>query len=312
MNKSKHWTEGMDPVIKASLEVTEIQDIYQSQKNIYKYLFSKGVQFESVVDFGCGLGRWLSAAVDLGVSDIRGYDIPEVPIEERLISADKFHSADLGLPQAVDRKFDLAVSTEVAEHIDPANISTFIDNICNFSEQVLFTAAPPYQGGAGHCNENWIEYWVWHFKQKGYHAYDFIRDDCWNDASIKYYFRQNILFFASDSQHEKLSKVGIQKTSNPKSLIHPEMYLKAIDRSRPSSQSALHRDVEIYYSHIKSLKENRPLDSFSHGYGKDIVFFEDILNSHSNQSPTKNNEPEKKSLLNRAKNKMKLIFDKIL
>jgi len=300
----------MEPVIRASLEVTKIQELYQSQRNIYKYLHSKGIKFESVVDFGCGLGRWLSAAEDLGVSDVRGYDIPEVPIEDRLISEDKFHAADLGLPLVSDRKFDLAVSTEVAEHIDPANISTFIENICNFSQQVLFTAAPPYQGGAGHCNENWIEYWVWHFREKGYHAYDFIRDACWNDTSINYYFRQNVLFFASDSQHEKLSKLGIQKSPNPKSLIHPEMYLKAIDRSRPASLSTLYRDVEIYYSNIRSLQENRSPNQFSHGYGKDIVFYKDMLEFEMSQNSTIDNNRVKKSFFSRLQELAKFLINR--
>ena len=106
----------------------------------------------------------------MGVSDVRGYDIPEIDISEREFPKDKFFPADLSVPLPFDRSFDIAISTEVAEHIHPTGAIQFINNLCNLSEVVGF--ALPYQGGRGHVNENWVEYWAKIFGLQGFDCYD--------------------------------------------------------------------------------------------------------------------------------------------
>ena len=167
------------------------------------------------------------------MTDIRGYDIPEIPIEERRFPAELYIPADLSELQPVDRKFDLTVSAEVAEHIPTSGIGNFVKNLCGFSDLVLFTAAPPYQGGMGHCNENWVEYWVTLFKEQNFEPYDILRMDIWNDAAIAYYYRQNIILFASKCKRQYMAERNLHATKHPKSLIHPELYLKAVNRSLP-------------------------------------------------------------------------------
>ena len=55
---------------------------------------------------------------------------------------------------------DLAYCFEVAEHLDPALGARLVEFLAGTAPIVVFTAAPPGQGGAGHINEQPREYWV--------------------------------------------------------------------------------------------------------------------------------------------------------
>ncbi len=67
--------------------------------------------------------------------------------------------------------FDLCTCFEVAEHIEPEYASIFVDNLTNWSDQVLVSAAPPGQGGLYHVNCQKLEYWTGLFQKRGY-AFD--------------------------------------------------------------------------------------------------------------------------------------------
>src|SRR4051794_1860043 len=76
----------------------------------------------SVVDVGCGTGAWLRTFMDLGVTDavgvdgsFAGDDLVQVPVGHLQI-------ADLSRPVELGRRFDLATSLEVAEHL-PASLA---------------------------------------------------------------------------------------------------------------------------------------------------------------------------------------------
>ena len=53
----------------------------------------------------------------------------------------------------MDRKFDLVVSLEVAEHLPSECAETFVDSLTGLGPIVLFSAAIPHQGGTNHANE---------------------------------------------------------------------------------------------------------------------------------------------------------------
>src|SRR5690242_8105092 len=73
----------------------------------------------SVCDVGCGVGTWLRCWLDNGVTDVLGIDGDHVAQDQLLIPADKFLAADLRQPLQCNRRFDLAMSLEVAEHLPP-------------------------------------------------------------------------------------------------------------------------------------------------------------------------------------------------
>ena len=62
---------------------------------------------------------------------------------------------DLAQPLQIDRRFDLALSLEVAEHLPPECGSEFVQTLTDLSSVILFSAAIPFQGGTDHLNEQW-------------------------------------------------------------------------------------------------------------------------------------------------------------
>lgn len=102
---------------------------------------------KSVVDLGCGTGTWLSVFFESGISDILGIDGPWARNVQKLIPETKFVYSDLSEPIQIEKKFDLAISLEVAEHLPEEKADQFIKSLTGLSPVVLFAAAIPGQGG---------------------------------------------------------------------------------------------------------------------------------------------------------------------
>ena len=103
--------------------------------------------FSSVADVGCGGGNWLYAARSLGATRLAGFDLVPVPDEALAIERELITITDLTKRMENQARYDIAISTEVAEHVGSEHADTFIANLCGFSDIVLFSAALPYQGG---------------------------------------------------------------------------------------------------------------------------------------------------------------------
>ena len=101
---------------------------------------------KSIVDLGCGSAAWLSACTTLGVEDILGIDGDYVDLEKIKIPRNQFRMQDLRQPFSIDRKFDLAISLEVAEHIPKESSDIFVDSLTRLAPVILFSAAIPFQG----------------------------------------------------------------------------------------------------------------------------------------------------------------------
>ena len=111
---------------------------------------------------------------------------------------------------------------------------------------ILFSAAIPYQGGMGHINENWVEYWHEKFVKNHFHCFDIFRPKFWNDPRVIWYYRQNCLLYVTAEKVGMLEDAGYSE-SNPISMIHPDMYLKSIHRKNLKLDSNLYEDVEHFY-----------------------------------------------------------------
>src|SRR5215472_16388620 len=72
---------------------------------------------QSVVDVGCGVGRWLNEFRRLGVAELLGLDGSHIREDWLVIPANLFRSVDLRKPVILDQRFDLAVCLEVGEHL---------------------------------------------------------------------------------------------------------------------------------------------------------------------------------------------------
>lgn len=149
----------------------------------------------SVVDVGCGVGAWLHEFVANGVSDYLGIDGDYVPRNQLRIPSERFTSMDLRSITDVGRKFDLACSLEVAEHLPESSADDFVSALVAAAPVVLFSAAVKGQGGRNHLNEQWPSYWAKRFSGHGYSAFDCIRPQIFDDSRIRPWYRQNLLVF---------------------------------------------------------------------------------------------------------------------
>ncbi|CDL01411.1 conserved protein of unknown function [Magnetospirillum gryphiswaldense MSR-1 v2] len=153
----------------------------------------------SVVDVGCGVGTWLAAFLEQGDAEVVGLDGPHVDTGMLHVPAACFRAVDLAVPITVDRRFDLAVSVEVVEHLPAGRGPGFVADLCRLAPVVVFAAALPYQGGTGHVHENWPEYWAQLFRRQGYGVHDVLRSSLWLDVEIEWWYRQNLLLFIDDA-----------------------------------------------------------------------------------------------------------------
>jgi len=177
----------------------------------------------SAVDFGCGIGTWLSVLKGMGVADVLGLDGDWVDQDLLEIPEKEFRKADFEQKVKLDKKYDIAISLETAEHITEEHACSFIDSLVSVSDFILFSAAIPFQGGVHHVNEQWPDYWAAMFKERNYITLDFVRGAIWNDANIPFWYRQNTLLFVKKEQMQNV-KLPISYSS-PLSLVHPEVCL---------------------------------------------------------------------------------------
>lgn len=181
-------------------------------------------EVRSAVDIGCAVGSWLSVLHERGVSDIQGIDGDWVNRDFLEIPKDCFRSFDLSKPFSLDRKYDLAMSLEVAEHLPASSAKGFVASLTSLADFVLFSAAIPFQGGTNHVNEQWIEYWEEMFGEQGYIGIDVIRRKIWNDSKIPFWYKQNLVLFVKKERSGELNLDQEVDAYKPISLVHPEQY----------------------------------------------------------------------------------------
>jgi len=181
----------------------------------------------SIVDVGCGIGTWLVEFQAAGVADFVGVDGDYVNRANLLIDPARFLARDLAEPLVLDRRFELAVSLEVAEHLPPETASTFVGSLTRLAPVVLFSGAIPYQGGANHVNEQWPEYWEQQFLKYEYVVVDSLRPRLRKRADIMPWYRQNLLYFVQRdrlAEYPALAGAFEPNRETPLSFVLPEFY----------------------------------------------------------------------------------------
>ena len=89
-------------------------------------LVSEFVRPRNVIDVGCGVGTWLAFWKKIFGAESYGIDGDYVDRSQLLIDAENFHPANLEERITSDKRFDLAMSLEVAEHLTPAQIARIL------------------------------------------------------------------------------------------------------------------------------------------------------------------------------------------
>jgi SAM-dependent methyltransferase len=207
----------------------------------------------SVCDVGCGVGTWLRAWNDNGVSEVRGFDGDFVDRSQLMIDAGNFRCHDLRKTLPSDAKYDLAMSLEVAEHLPPERSESFIAELTALAPVVLFSAAIPLQGGTDHINERWQSYWADLFEKHGFSALDIIRPAVWENDAVERWYRQNaIIYCRSDVIADYAPKCAGRKF--PLSIVHPKQYVEVRQEYNVVGAFGLLRDA-VQRAVVRRLKK---------------------------------------------------------
>jgi SAM-dependent methyltransferase len=177
----------------------------------------------SVVDVGCGIGTFLAVFKENGVDEILGLEGEWLDTKNLEVSKDKILITDLEKPFSHDKKFDLALCIEVAEHLSESSADTIVNTLTGLSDIILFSAALPGQGGQNHINEQWAQYWQEKFAKKGYRFYDEIRRKIWNNPEIDWWYKQNMFFVIKEGKNS----YGFSENQEICNYVHPVLFNSA-------------------------------------------------------------------------------------
>lgn len=179
------------------------QSARASAKPMIALLFPK-LAPQSVIDLGSGRGVWLDEWQKAGASDVLAVDGDYVNRDQLAVSLEDFLAADLTQPVETGRRFDLAQSLEVGEHLPTGASETLVDSLTNASDRVLFSAAVTGQGGEFHVNEQPLSFWQDLFAARGYVAFDCVRPDLKNNSDIAPWYRFNAILYVNAAGREGL------------------------------------------------------------------------------------------------------------
>lgn len=203
---------------------------------------------QSVIDVGCGTGTWLAAFRNQGIGDVIGVDGEYVDESMLEIPRENFLPFDLSTPLEIDRKFDLAISLEVAEHLDGTHADRFVNTLTDLAPIVLFSGAIPHQGGVNHVNEQWQDYWAGKFESNNYVPIDAIRKMTWSDTNVAAHYAQNILLYVSRDaidHHDELAKASHNTDLGMLNIVHPTRYLRMVEKSNRLSKTVENLQEEL-------------------------------------------------------------------
>lgn len=183
---------------------------------------------ESVVDIGCGTGTWLKVFEErYAINDFLGVDGVCVAEDSLLIQREKFKLFDLSSPLYLDRKFDILLCLEVAEHLPGSLSDQLVESLCRHSDLIAFSAAIPCQGGQNHLNEQWPRYWELKFNKHGYTKLDVVRPRIWNNTEVDVWYKQNMFIYTNNEGFvERYSGDTVSAE------IHPGLWQMKMEESR--------------------------------------------------------------------------------
>jgi hypothetical protein len=207
----------------------------------YALILETYYQPTSVIDFGCGRGSWLKAFGQVfRIHDLTGVDgewnSGRKLIDDSISFIPLNLSSEKLLPK--EKKYDLSMSLEVAEHLPFDCSRNFIELLTSCSDTVIFGAAITLQGGINHINEQFPSYWAKLFMSVDYYPFDIFREKLWHKSNIPFWYKQNtFLYLKKDSSlFSKFLDLGIQPMKNIEFMnaIHPDFYMR---RSKPIRSS---------------------------------------------------------------------------
>lgn len=214
-------------------------------------LLREWFSINSMLDVGCARGTWASVWREAGISDVHGVDGDYVGSDTLVVPRDCFSARDLSQPFDFARRFDLVQSLEVAEHIQPGAADTFVDNVVRHADGLLlFSAAPPGQGGEFHVNEQPYDYWRQKFAARDYVACDCLRPRLAGNRQISFWYRYNTFLYVCQ---ERLPEVPeeVRASAVPEGKPIPDIS-PALFKLRKAMIRRLPSDTREWLAHAKA------------------------------------------------------------
>ena len=213
---------------------------------------------KSVVDVGCGIGTFLNVFKKNHVQDVLGIDGSWVnrDLLHKHISEEEFKECNLEEPIQLEKKYDLALSLEVAEHLSEKSAKAFVKSLVNAGKVVVFSAAIPSQGGQNHINEQWLSYWETLFLENGYVLHDVIRPILWDNPKIFCWYKQNMVLFGP-----KHIDFKTEVTYCPiKNIVHPELFAIKVKIADELTNPSIKAGTKIFAKSIIGAKNIKKLN----------------------------------------------------
>jgi hypothetical protein len=178
---------------------------------------------KTVIDVGCGSGLIGHTFLQYGAEETFGMDGDYIDRKHLQLDAEHFIPCDLTKPVHSERRYDMALTLEVAEHLAEQYAEQFVTSLCSLSDVVVFSAAVPGQGGVQHINEQPQSYWAALFEKNGYRAVDCIRPLLWDDKNVSDWYKNNIILYVSKSCN-RWNKLNSYVQTPIFDTIHPDMF----------------------------------------------------------------------------------------
>jgi hypothetical protein len=139
---------------------------------------------------------------------------------------DRFLPHDLAgpVPEHLAGRFDLAACLEVAEHLPATRADSLISDLCALAPIVVFSAAIPGQGGVGHVNEQWPDYWTARFALSGFEVSGALRWLVWGAPEVEPWYQQNLLVAAEHAAAASHPRLFRNPMATPWPVVHPTIY----------------------------------------------------------------------------------------
>lgn len=163
-------------------------------------------QPKRIIEFGCGPGHLTIALANLGinVTALDGFSEPDFSAYEKI----QFSKVDLNNFTEIETflnsntEFDLAICTEVAEHLLSESSEHLIKFLTQAAPVVIFSAAVPNQKGQGHINCQNRLFWHQLFKQNNFILIDSIRKEFQHNNKLAIWYRLNILDYVNKDSND--------------------------------------------------------------------------------------------------------------
>ncbi|MFH0341650.1 MAG: class I SAM-dependent methyltransferase [Chromatiales bacterium] len=159
---------GHDAVYDMDYYANDVEDPAVRSAGVIADSILLDLQPKTAVDVGCGTGALLKTLQERGC-EVFGLEYSEAALEysrARGLDVLKFDlERDIFKD---DRTFDVAISMEVAEHLPQKIADRYVELLTRLSSIVVFTAAPPGQGGLDHVNEQPPSYWFSKFQARDF------------------------------------------------------------------------------------------------------------------------------------------------